>query len=118
MESSSLEEPIKNALAGISDRIGESETTLSLVNGRLAPGLRYELHLGRTMPTALSDICDHHATLEYCDNCFVFRAGAPILLWFDFNCGDCNDIVVRPEVEEEIVRTLAARTGLGWQKRQ
>ena len=94
------------AMVAISDRTGESETT---VNGDTGRGYRFEFRLGRTIPEELVAICENHAEPEYCDVCFVFRNGRPILLWWDF---PENFICLRPELSTALVSTFAERTGL------
>jgi hypothetical protein len=114
IECSSQTEAVRNILSAISDRTGASDTVV--LDERLSFGLRYELHLGRTMPAELFDLCEQHATPEYCDHCFVLRAGVPILLWYDF--GSENPIVIRPEVDEVLVRELSTQTSTSYQKLQ
>jgi len=72
-------------------------------------GLRYEFILGRPIPPELVFIIKHHAEPEYCDNCFVFSDGTPILLWFDF---PEDQITIRPEVDQIVVQEFAKRTNL------
>lgn len=110
LESSDPSPLAHSALSAISDHTGESGTVVSTRSGS---GIRYELQLGREIPPELAEISAHHAVPEYCANAFVFRAGAPILLWFDFGSDPC---IVRPEVEERLVRTLAERVGMLCQK--
>jgi hypothetical protein len=112
LESGSQSDDIKDSLTAISDSAGLSET---VVCSSTMTGLRYELVLGRPIPEGLIDICEHHATPEYCDSAFVFHRGRPVLLWFDF--GD-DQITIRPEVDQRVVEAFAERTGMVLTKRE
>ena len=104
LECSSQTTEIKNKLSAISDRTCPSE---SVVCSTTLTGMRYEIPLGRSIPAELVDICEHHASPEYCDNCFVFHDGEPVLLWYDFGY---ENITIRPEIDRAIVDAIAQRT--------
>ena len=110
LEYSDVKPSVANILSAISDRTGESET---VVNIETWSGLRYEIQLGRPIPQPLVELCEHHAAPEYCSHAFVFRSGVPVLLWFDFGG---EQIIIRPEIDESVIRTLAERTGLTYRK--
>ena len=112
MECASQSPDISGNLAAISDHSGPSETVVSFST---MSGLRYEMSLGRPIPQALVDITKHHAAPEYCANCFVFRDGKPLFLWFDF-AGE--QITIRPEVDQNVVEAFATLTGMALLKRE
>lgn len=111
LESSSQTAEIKSQLSVISDRTLPSEVVVCIST---MTGLRYELALGRPIPSQLVDICEHHAAPEYCDHCFVFHRGRPVVLWFDF--AD-DQITMRTEVDQDAVESFAKRTGMTCMKR-
>lgn len=107
METSGFKPNVHDALAAISDSVGPAQGGWN--------GFRYELRLGRPVPQLLIDICEHDAAPAYCDYAFVFRAESPILLWFDF--GD-DQMTIRPEFDESLVRALVERVGITYVKRE